>query len=204
MARRICRGKILYIKDLVTYVAKSPENLQQEFETAVGDYLETCKLLNREPEKPFRGQFNVRIPPELHRAAALRAVEEDVSLNDIVVKAIYSFLSNSAEVSHHVHVAISAPEDQFRSFTSAASEEPRWEEPSYDHYQRTHKDRRRIHRGFNGTQGIDHPSDQALQIQRRALRPNSTATNRNWSRRCSRETSARSCCRRCRSGTAQG
>lgn len=92
IARGVCRGKILFIKDLVTYESDTPAQLQSEFEAAVDDYLDTCAALNREPAKPFRGQFNVRIPPELHRSAALRAAEEGIALNDVVVKALDAFL----------------------------------------------------------------------------------------------------------------
>src|SRR5437762_366115 len=34
-----------------------------------------------EPDRPFSGQFNVRMAPELHRAISLRAVQEGKSLN---------------------------------------------------------------------------------------------------------------------------
>ena len=40
MTRSVCRGKILFIDDLVTYEAASPAKLQKEFEAAVDDYLE--------------------------------------------------------------------------------------------------------------------------------------------------------------------
>lgn len=72
MSRKICRGKILFIKDLVTYESCSPADLQKEFESAVDDYLETCASLGKEPDKPFKGLFNVRVSPNLHRAAAIR------------------------------------------------------------------------------------------------------------------------------------
>jgi len=35
MSRGVCRGKILFIKDLVTYEAAQPTELQKEFEAAV-------------------------------------------------------------------------------------------------------------------------------------------------------------------------
>ncbi len=41
MEQKVCRGKILFINDLVTYKAESPKELHQEFESAVDDYLET-------------------------------------------------------------------------------------------------------------------------------------------------------------------
>ena len=35
-------------------------------------------------ERPYSGEFKLRIPPELHRALAIRAAEEKVSLNRLV------------------------------------------------------------------------------------------------------------------------
>ncbi len=96
MNRNICRGKILFINDLVTYEASSPEKLQGEFEAAVDDYIETCKMVGKEPQKPLKGQFNVRISPELHRAAALLATAAEGSLNDVVVQALTAFLKSTA------------------------------------------------------------------------------------------------------------
>lgn len=95
MSREVCRGKILFINDLVVYEAATPAQLQTEFEAAVDDYLETCKSLGREPQKPLKGQFNVRMPPALHRAVALRAAEENASLNDVVVRAVDAFLKTA-------------------------------------------------------------------------------------------------------------
>lgn len=35
-------------------------------------------------DRPYSGEFKLRIPPELHRALAIRAAEENVSLNRLV------------------------------------------------------------------------------------------------------------------------
>lgn len=98
MSRGVCRGKILFINDLVTYEAATPAQLQSEFEAAVDDYLETCVSLGRDPQKPLKGLFNVRMPPALHKAAALRAAEENASLNDVVVRAVDAFLNATPAV----------------------------------------------------------------------------------------------------------
>lgn len=94
MSRGVCRGKILFINDLVTYEAKTPAQLQAAFNAAVDDYLDTCASLGRQPQKPLKGLFNVRMPPALHKAAALRAAEENASLNDVVVRAVDAFLNS--------------------------------------------------------------------------------------------------------------
>lgn len=92
MHKKVCRGKVLFIDDLVTYESANIDGLQVEFETAVDDYVETCKQIGKEPQKSCRGQFNVRVPPEVHRAAARRAVVDKTSLNDVVCKALERYL----------------------------------------------------------------------------------------------------------------
>lgn len=85
---QILHGKIQFINDLVTYEADTPEALEAEFRAAVDDYLATCEELNKQPDKPFKGSFNIRISPELHRKAAVRALMAAVSLNEWVELAI--------------------------------------------------------------------------------------------------------------------
>ncbi len=126
MARRVCRGKILFIDDLVTYEAASPAELQTEFEAAVDDYIDTCATLGREPQKPLRGQFNVRIPPALHKAAALRALAENVSLNDVAVRALDAFVNIHSVVNHNVRVTLNIPEESLKTLVSSASTQTQW------------------------------------------------------------------------------
>lgn len=126
MARRVCRGKILFIDDLVTYEAASPVELQTEFEAAVDDYIDTCATLGREPQKPLRGQFNVRIPPALHKAAALRALADNVSLNDVTVRALDAFVNIHSVVNHNVRVTLNIPEESMKTLVSSASTQTQW------------------------------------------------------------------------------
>lgn len=92
MARGVCRGKILLINDLVTYESSEISGLQQAFEAAVEDYIETCAALGREPQITLKGQFNVRVSPKLHRDLNIRAVNDGVSLNEIVNRACEAFI----------------------------------------------------------------------------------------------------------------
>ena len=124
--RLVCRGKILFINDLVTYEAGDPKNLQKEFIAAVEDYLETCKEIGKEPQKPLRGQFNVRIPPELHKAAVLRAAKDGVSLNELVTRAIDAFVHVRAD-NHNVQVTITAPEESMKTLISSSAVGQHWE-----------------------------------------------------------------------------
>jgi len=99
--RKILRGKILFIQDLITYESQSAPGIQEEFEAAVDDYIETCAQLGREPQKPCSGQFNVRVQPEIHKKALEKVARgECSSLNEVVVRAMGSYLNpeNSAPV----------------------------------------------------------------------------------------------------------
>ena len=106
MARQVCRGHVLLIDDVVTYEANTPSLLQKEFEAAVDDYLETCARVGKQPQRPFKGLFNVRVAPTLHRAAAVRATSDGVALNEVVVQALTAYLHIRPEVDHLVKVTL--------------------------------------------------------------------------------------------------
>jgi len=126
MGRRVCRGKILFIDDVVTYEASSPAELQVEFEAAVNDYIETCATLGREPQKPLKGVFNVRTPPAMHKAAALRALADNVSLNDVMVRALDAFVNARSDINHNVRVTLDVDQDSLKTLVSSTSGKPQW------------------------------------------------------------------------------
>ncbi|HGG60000.1 MAG TPA: type II toxin-antitoxin system HicB family antitoxin [Gammaproteobacteria bacterium] len=88
-------GKLAYIRDLVNYEATNVEDLEREFRNAVDEYLEDCKKLSKEPDKPFKGSFNIRIGPDLHRAAVIASGGN--SLNAFVCEAIQEKIQRHAE-----------------------------------------------------------------------------------------------------------
>lgn len=122
---QICRGKILFIDDLVTYQADSPKNLEIAFQEAVDDYLDTCATLGREPLKPLKGLFNVRVPPEIHKALVLKAIVEEVTLNEVVVRALTAYVSIQPVQINHTHNVLSftqsSKDDVVRSFATASA-----------------------------------------------------------------------------------
>ena len=102
-------GKILFIEDTITYEAETVPALKAEFNAAVDDYIETCREIGKEPQRPFKGSFNVRIAPDLHRKAVLTAQKESLSLNELASKAINSYVNKTdrpviiEQHSHHHH-----------------------------------------------------------------------------------------------------
>ena len=81
-------GKIEDIRDLVNFLGENAAEIEQAFHEAVDDYLDFCKDVGKEPEKPYKGSFNVRIPSELHRAAVIKAREAGLTLNGFVETAL--------------------------------------------------------------------------------------------------------------------
>lgn len=86
-------GTIFGINDLVTFEGDSVAELERSFRDAVDDYLELCERMGKEPEKAYRGSFNVRIEPQLHKDLAMRAAKDDMSLNQAVECAIKAYLT---------------------------------------------------------------------------------------------------------------
>ena len=81
-------GKVLGIKGLISYEGDTGIKLEADFIDAIDTYIADCKQDRIAPEKPFKGSFNVRISPQLHRKAALLAMEEKTSLNSYVAESI--------------------------------------------------------------------------------------------------------------------
>ena len=81
-------GKVIGIKSLLSYEGASVVELEQDFQNTVDNYLEDCKQRDVKPEQPYKGTFNVRISPELHRNIAVYAMEHKKSLNVAVEEAI--------------------------------------------------------------------------------------------------------------------
>ena len=81
-------GSIIGIDDSISFEGNSISELKKVFHEAVDDYLDMCRKMGKEPQKYYKGSFNVRIAPEVHRKAILLARSKRISLNKFVEKAI--------------------------------------------------------------------------------------------------------------------
>lgn len=92
----VLHGKIEGINDFVNFQSDNPREIEQEFHAAVDDYLEFCQETGKEPDKEYKGTFNVRIKPELHKKLAILALKNGESLNTTVEKAIQEYVEGSS------------------------------------------------------------------------------------------------------------
>ena len=74
--------------DALNFRGSSVQELTDSFHQSIDNYLAVCAKIGKEPDKEFKGSFNVRLPAEMHRQAALAAAREHISLNQFVQKAL--------------------------------------------------------------------------------------------------------------------
>jgi len=85
-------GRIIGINDRITFDGDNVKSLRINFEEAVDGYLEVCSQIGKEPDKTYKGTFNVRIAPELHRDLAVYSASHGKTLNSTVEEAIRSYI----------------------------------------------------------------------------------------------------------------
>lgn len=81
-------GKVQGIRSLISYEGTNAAELISDFHASVDDYLSMCKEENIEPERAYKGSFNVRISPELHKKAVIYTMEHEMSLNSFIERSI--------------------------------------------------------------------------------------------------------------------
>jgi predicted HicB family RNase H-like nuclease len=88
-------GTVEGIVDSVSFEGANTNDLKQAFVEAVDDYLVMCERHHKEPQKYYKGSFNVRVSPEIHKRAAMIALSNGISLNQFVERAIENSLLSS-------------------------------------------------------------------------------------------------------------
>ena len=85
-------GKVVGLKSLLSYEGNSIQELEADFQSVIDEYLKDCEERGVVPEQPYKGTFNVRINPELHRLVAIYAIENGKSLNATVEDALRKYV----------------------------------------------------------------------------------------------------------------
>lgn len=74
-------GEVINTRDVVTFQGRSVAELKREFKNSVEDYLQFCDERGEEPDKPFSGNFILRISPDLHKRLFINSKLQGKSLN---------------------------------------------------------------------------------------------------------------------------
>lgn len=116
----ILYGKIEFINALVNFEADNVEALKTAFHEAVDDYLEFCEEKGIQPEKPFKGSFNIRIGEERHRKTWVAARAQNISLNEYICQALDTNLEGSTvqpSYETNYNVSLSLPTSYTTAYT---------------------------------------------------------------------------------------
>jgi predicted HicB family RNase H-like nuclease len=85
---RLFSGVVAGLRDVIHFSGRSADELAQAFKDSIDDYLAFCEERGAAPEKPYSGNFMVRVEASLHRKAAIRAAAEGISLNAWIARQI--------------------------------------------------------------------------------------------------------------------
>jgi predicted HicB family RNase H-like nuclease len=91
-------GRVIGLRDLITFQGDTVPEVVQAFQDSIDDYLEFCAERGEAPEKPYSGNFVVRIEPQLHRTIANEAEAQKVSLNALIASALEKAFTREAKV----------------------------------------------------------------------------------------------------------
>jgi predicted HicB family RNase H-like nuclease len=85
---RVFHGRVLGVRDVVTFEAETAAELVEAFHDSVDDYLAFHRERGTEPERPFSGTLSLRLAPELHRSVAAAAGLRAKSVNQWIAEAL--------------------------------------------------------------------------------------------------------------------
>lgn len=74
-------GRVLDIKDRITFHGKTVDSVIKEFEKSIDSYLKFCEELGQKPDKPFSGKLPFRTTPDFHREIYLASAKSNKSIN---------------------------------------------------------------------------------------------------------------------------
>jgi predicted HicB family RNase H-like nuclease len=81
-------GEVINTRDVLTFQGRTLDELKSAFADTIADYVDWCRERGREPERPYSGNFTVRLSPELHRRIALAAARKGKSVNAFVAETL--------------------------------------------------------------------------------------------------------------------
>lgn len=87
-------GKVEGITDLVTFEGETVKELTEAFHVMVDEHIKDCEAENIAPEKSYKGSFNVRLTPELHKRIAVSAKMRGITINKFVFEALNETVSH--------------------------------------------------------------------------------------------------------------
>lgn len=125
---RCMHGRVLHIRDVISYGGDTFDEIEECFKQAVDGYLAHCEEVGKSPDKPYTGSFNVRVGEERHKKLIDTSIQLGKGLNETVNYMIDFYYDGSrriheaelhstlTEAIHMVSMAASGTQRQFARF----------------------------------------------------------------------------------------
>jgi len=81
-------GRVIGLRAVITFEGETYPEVERAFRDSVDDYLAFCAERGEPPDRAFSGKIPLRVRPEMHRKAAVRAQAEGMSLNQWIARRI--------------------------------------------------------------------------------------------------------------------
>jgi predicted HicB family RNase H-like nuclease len=81
-------GRVAGLRDVITFEGATFSEVEQAFRDSIDDYLAFCAERGEPPDRPYSGKIPLRVSPETHRQAAMRAQAAGMSLNQWIAQRI--------------------------------------------------------------------------------------------------------------------
>jgi len=83
-------GRVAGLRDVITFQGTTFAEVEQAFRDSIDDYLAFCGERGEPPDRPYSGKIPLRVSPDIHRRAVMRAQSEGLSLNQWIARRIES------------------------------------------------------------------------------------------------------------------
>jgi predicted HicB family RNase H-like nuclease len=83
-------GRVAGLRDVITFEGTTFAEVEQAFRDSIDDYLAFCTERGEPPDRPYSGKIPLRVSPDIHRRAVMRAQSEGLSLNQWIARQIQS------------------------------------------------------------------------------------------------------------------
>ena len=81
-------GRVAGLRDVITFEGTTFAEVERAFRDSIDDYLAFCAQRGEPADRPYSGRIPLRVSPDTHRRAAMRAQSEGLSLNQWIAQRI--------------------------------------------------------------------------------------------------------------------
>jgi len=81
-------GRVAGLRDVITFEGTTFAEVERAFRESIDDYLAFCAQRGEPADRPYSGRIPLRVSPDTHRRAAMRAQAEGLSLNQWIARRI--------------------------------------------------------------------------------------------------------------------